>query len=75
MKYTELYIRVYIRIFDKIMIGLIYLINSGEALYYFPVIFQTQIYTDLHGFDFDQILSITNLMESYDIDHNNLKSV
>ena len=45
------------------------------ALYHFPVIFQTQIYTDLHGFDFDQILSITNVMESYDIDHNNLKSV
>jgi len=31
--------------------------------------------TDLHRFDFDQIPSITNLMESYDIDHNNLKSV
>jgi hypothetical protein len=52
----------------------IYYMNYPE-LCHFPVIFQTRIYTDLHRFDFDQILSITNLMESYDIDHNNLKSV
>jgi hypothetical protein len=44
----------------------------GNGTVPFPSYFSD---TDLHGFDFDQILSITNLMESYDIDHNNLKSV